>query len=122
MTDPNNHIQTVTIASGASLSGAADFTAFSVNKDNYRLFGIIMPSSWTAASITFQVSFDNVLFNDFYDINGNEVTVYASSSKAFYLDPVIFASIPYIKVRSGTSAAPVNQAADRTIGLVARCV
>lgn len=104
-----------TIASGESLSD-------SVVLGGLRLCGIIMPSSWTDANLTFQVSIDNVTYQDFYDQDGNEVTIATVEDGAYYLDPIVFATWPYVKVRSGSTTTPVNQAADREITLVLRSV
>jgi len=104
------------IASGTSLSGPVSFGGL-------RLFAISMPSVWTAASLTFQASFDGgVTWQNMYDVTGNEITVAASASRCVTIDPVIFAAIPMVKVRSGTSSAPVVQAQDSTITLIVRAV
>lgn len=57
-----------TIASGGSLSSE-------INLSGSRVFAIQMPSSWTAASLTFQGS-DKAggTYNNIYDEEGNEVT------------------------------------------------
>lgn len=106
--------KTVTIANGASLSGAADL-------GTGRLVGIIMPASWTSAALTFQANADaGATFYDVYD-DATERTITASGAAASR-----FLSLPLsdwlgvrgLKVRSGTSASPVNQGADRVITLV----
>lgn len=107
---------TASIASGTSISGA-------INLGGLRLFAIVMPSSWTTANLTFQASYDGgTTWVNMYDASGTELNITASASRMIYLDPYIFSSVPMIKVRSGTSASPVNQAADRTITLVLRAV
>jgi hypothetical protein len=106
----------ITIASGNSLSNAVDLGGL-------RLFGIFMPSVWTAANLTLQMSPDGgTTWVNLYDIYGNEVTVIAASSKAIVLDPVTYASLRYLRVRSGTSSTPVAQAQDSTLQLVTRCI
>ncbi|MFA6280382.1 MAG: hypothetical protein WC612_06285 [Bdellovibrionales bacterium] len=108
--------ETATIAAGAALSGA-------VNLGGLRLFGLVMPAAWTAAGITFQVSYDGgTSWSNLYDANGNEVSVTVAASRAIALDPVTFAAISMIKVRSGTAAAPVNQIAAAAVQLVLRSV
>lgn len=111
---------TVTIASGASLSDAADLG------DNY-LVGILMPSAWTAAELTFQGSLDNSTFTNLYwdDVDNTTtgyevVTTTAAASRLITLDWRKFAAFRYVKVRSGTAGTPVNQAADRVLTLVVR--
>lgn len=107
---------TASIASGQSLSGA-------VNLEGLRLFGLVMPAAWTAANVTFQVSSDNgVSWQNMYDASGNEMSVTVGVSRFVALDPALFAAVSMIKVRSGTSGAPVNQGQDSAITLVLRSV
>ena len=57
-----------TIANGASLSGALDL--------NERTpVALLMPAAWTAASITFQASFDNSTFYNVFTAAGGEYTL-----------------------------------------------
>lgn len=102
----------VTIASGASLSGAADF-------GDRRLGAIIMPASWTAAAMTIQVSVDGTNYYNLYDQDGVEFSMSADASRTIVIDPSYFGLIRYVKVRSGTAGVPVNQGADRILVLVA---
>ncbi len=108
--------ETATIANGASLSGAV-----SVGGPDFRvsLLRISMPAAWTAANLTFQAS-DSLTgtFQNLYDAAGTEVTVTTAAGREIRLDPTHFAGVGYIKVRSGTSAVPVNQGAARTVTLV----
>jgi hypothetical protein len=101
-----------TIASGQSLSAAIDLAAD-------RLHRIALPAAWTAASLTFQVS-SGAGFNDLYTADG-EYTLPASAvaaGRSIVIDPAVFYGVRHLKVRSGTSAAPVAQAADRSMSLV----
>lgn len=111
---------TATISSGGSLSGEVDLVAD-------RLHRIITPTAWTAAAITFQSSDDGVNYRDLYTVatdgTATEVSIASAgiptaAARSFVLDPVVFLGVRYLKVRSGTSAAAVNQGADRTLTLV----
>lgn len=104
---------TVTIANGASLSGAVSLAGL-------LLVGIVMPASWTAADLTFQASRDGSTYNNVYDEGGLEVTVDAAVSRHIVIDPARFAGCEYLKVRSGTSGVAVNQAAARSLVLIVR--
>ncbi|MDD3289074.1 MAG: hypothetical protein PHX43_08790 [Alphaproteobacteria bacterium] len=105
-----------TISSGQSLSPA-------LNLGGLRLFGIAMPAAWTTANLTFQVSSDGgSTWNNMYDANGNEVSVIAAASRFIALDPMNFASIQMLKVRSGTSSTPVNQGQDSSLSLMLRTI
>lgn len=105
---------TVTIANGASLSDEADVGEGRV------LVGILMPAAWTAASMTFQAGAVSGALGNLYDEYGTEVEYTVDASRYVAVDIPTFASARYVKVRSGTSGTPVNQAAERTITLVTR--
>ncbi len=105
-----------TIANGASLTGTLDLGGL-------RLFGIVMPSGWTAADLTFQMSPDaGAAWADLKNQDGAEITVTASAGGCFVLDPAQFSSLQYLRVRSGAAASPVAQGADRQLRLVLRSV
>lgn len=111
------HISAV-IASGASLSGAIDL-------GGARIMAIIMPSAWTtAANITFAASsaIDGT-FVKVQDDQGNETTLAGvAASVAIGLDSQgdDLKGFRFLKIRSGTAASAVNQAAARTLIVVAK--
>lgn len=105
------------IAPAGSLSGPVPLGALT-------LCAISMPATWTAASITFQVSPDGgTTWQELYDGAGNEVTITAAAGQ--FIVPL---SVPnydlrgvnMVQVRSGTAAAPVVQTPGCTINLVCR--
>lgn len=113
-------VEKVTIANGASLSGAASC-------DSRSLVGIVMPAAWTAAALTFQIggftapglavgSFSNV-----YDAAA-ELSYLADASRYIAVDPIDFLGAQQVKVRSGTAGSPVAQGAARELYLVFRTV
>lgn len=99
---------TATIASGASLSGAFDL-------GQSRAARLAFPAAWTAADVTVQTSMDGVTYRDLYDKDGTEYTIKAALSRSVLLPIADFFGIRYLKFRSGTSAAAVNQGADRVL-------
>lgn len=107
----------VTIANGASVTstgGPVGDGVIDLRKKS--LVGIQMPAAWTAANLTFSASMDGgVTFNDLYDDSGTERTVTAAAGRSITLDPMRFLGCTHLKIRSGTSAAAVNQGAARTI-------
>lgn len=104
------------ISSGSSLSAA-------INLGGLRLFAIVMPAAWTTANITFQVSADNgATWSNLVDQNGTELTAVAGAGQCIVLSPTQFSAFQYLRLRSGTNASPVNQAADRTLQLIVRSV
>jgi hypothetical protein len=103
------------ISNGTSLSPAVDLGL-------QCLVRIDMPAAWTTAALTFQVSVDGVTYRNLYDYSGNEFTVVSTvalANRAITVVIVDWLSVRFIKVRSGTSASPVNQGQDSSVGLVA---
>ena len=102
--------KTAVIANGASLSGDVDL-------GGRKLVAIVMPGTWTAASLTFQASPDGVNFFNVYDgATERALTVAASYYSA--LNIADWVGIRWLKVRSGTAGSAVNQVAERTLTLV----
>ena len=105
---------TVTIASGASLSGT-------IEMGRCNLFSIAMPAAWTAANLTFSVSIDGVNFLNLHDQSGVETSIPVAASRHIGgLDVLAYGSFSYLRIRSGTAGVPVNQAADRVLTLMLR--
>jgi len=119
-TDYNTSKRVVTISSGESLSDGIVVNSGG-DPDNpqsgFRLAGIEMPSTWTSADLTFQVSSDGITYRDLKDMFGSEIVVTASSDDAITIPPLDFIGWAYLKIRSGTSGTPVTQSGDREIGL-----
>lgn len=99
------------ISSGGSLSPAVALGARVIH-------GILMPTGWDAAALTFQASVDGTTFFDIYSSAGTELSYTVAASRYIPIDPTLWRAINLIKVRSGTSGAAVNQTADRTISLI----
>lgn len=108
---PQTKVASVVIASAASLSGAVDL-------GSSRLARIAMPATWTAANLTFSVSYDGTTFSNLYDAAGVEYTVQAAASREIIVPLTDFIGVQRMKVRSGTAAAAVVQGGDRTLNLV----
>jgi len=102
-----NYGGNVTIASGTALTDA-------INAPN-GVACIVMPAAWTAANLTFQVSTDGAAFADLYDATGTEYTVTAAAGRAILLPLADLLGIRFFRIRSGTAATPVNQAAARSL-------
>lgn len=103
--------KSVTIPAGQSQSGVLD-------KEGFKLIGLIVPAGWTAADITFLGGLDpNGAFSPLYKDDGTEVTITVSAGRAVSIDVAGLSLAPwrYLKLRSGSAAAPVNQAADRLL-------
>jgi hypothetical protein len=106
----------VTILNGTALSTA------SVDLCHEQLVGIIMPAAWDAAALTFQGGIDGSTWGNVFLATGElsfpSADVSATNLLAFdwHLTP----AIRFVKVRSGVSATPVNQTADRVLTLLTR--
>lgn len=108
-------VKSATIANGASLSG-------SVEIGSAKHIGIVMPSAWTTADLTFQVSYDGTNWQNLYNDSGVEVEVPAAASRNISLDVAALSLAPwqYLKIRSGTSGTAVTQGAARTLYVVCK--
>lgn len=104
-----------TIAEGGSLSTGVDLKGATI-------VGIVMPAAWTTGNLTMQASADGEDYNDVYDRYGTETNIPVAANRHVNLSPAELTSMRYVKLRSGTSGTPVNQAAARTIILVVRPV
>jgi hypothetical protein len=99
------------IAAGASLSSPTPLGAGV-------LVGIVMPPVWTAAGLTFQVSADGgATWQELQDGTGAAVGYTVSANIAFNVSGYLWQGFNYLRVRSGTPVAPVNQVAAATITL-----
>jgi hypothetical protein len=101
-----------TIAAGQSLSGAIVTGALT-------LHGILLPASWTAASLSFQVAIDGGVSGNFYEMDSISGSLVYPVQAGHYLtlDPTLWRAVNCFKIRSGTLSSPVNQAALATLQL-----
>ena len=86
----------------------------------FSLVGIKYPATWTAASISFLVSFDGVTYENLLSDAGAEVVKTVTAAEYRELDSSEFKSAVWLKIRSGVIATPVAQAADRDFTLYQR--
>lgn len=100
----------VTIANGASVSGSVELGGDSI-------VGVAMPAAWTAAQLGVEASVDGTNFSPCYDAAGDELLIAAAASRYIVLAPEMTKGLRYVRLRSGTVAAPVNQGAAREISL-----
>jgi len=84
---------------------------------------IIVPTGWTAANLTFQVSEDGVTFYELYNDTGTaiSVTVPVTTGCALNLQHTTWGmGFNYIKIRSGTAGSPVNQSSQANLTVIRR--
>lgn len=90
-------VRTVTIASGATISDAAQI-------EGATLIGLILPAEFDGTTLTFQVSQDNATFVPLSkDTDGAAYSLAAGASKAYSLDPALFLPWAYVKLVAGTA-------------------
>lgn len=108
--------KTAAIAAGASVSDTLDLTTTA-------LLGLIMPAAWTAAALTVEVSADGTTFTGLaYNDAATQCNSIASpvAGSAYALNLSGLLPYRYVRLRSGTTASPVNQAAERSITVITR--
>lgn len=97
---------TATFADNGTLSDAVDLSG-----SDGAIVGIIVPTGWVTAALTFQASLDGVTWYEMVDTRGVVIGdgIVATATTWIPLVPTDFAGVPWLKVRSGTVAAPVAQ-------------
>lgn len=101
----------VTIPVGGALSPE-------INLGAQTLHGIVIPATWTAAELTFQVSIDGgATWHEMNDATATAVSCAVTAGDYAALDPDLWRSINCLKIRSGTLAVPVDQAVAATLTL-----
>lgn len=111
----SREVVNVTIANGASLS---DEKTAGLSGD---IVGIVMPTAWTAADITFESPLqDGATFGQIVGADGNPIKITAppASTTVLFLAGTEPRLPGRFKIRSGTTAVPVNQGAARTLGII----
>lgn len=110
MSYPGTKSLTATILINTALSDAVELSGADIIRFS-------MPVAWTAADITFQISDDGgTTFRDLYMEWGFELGMWVDAG--WSIETSVFLrlqNIDQIKIRSGTSGAPVNQTAERLI-------
>ena len=90
-----------------------------INLEGASIIRISMPVAWTAADITIQVDDGDGIFRDLWMEWDIELYIETAAGRSVEMS-VFFRGLHFyrIKVRSGTSGAPVAQGGDREIGIV----
>lgn len=107
---------TATIANAASVSGSIDLTSTA-------LLGFIAPAAWTTAALNLEVSMDNTNWATvIYDSGNSPVGSWSAvvAGAAYAVDTVSMLPFRYVRLRSGTSASPVTQGAQRDFTVITR--
>lgn len=100
------------IPAGAAVSGT-------INSGAQTLHGVLIPSNWTAADLTFEISVDGgATFFNMKSTTNAEIDYQVAAGSYVAIDPTLWRAINCFRIRSGTSAVPVNQAANVTLEIV----
>lgn len=101
------------IANGTALSGVVDL-------EGYVLSALTMPSAFTGTALSFVSVADDGTETNVYDDAGAEVTFTVTTSRTYVNKTILeqLAALRRVKIRSGTSGTPSNEAGDRTITLL----
>lgn len=106
----------VTIANGESLSDATTL-------NSGWPVGIVIPVAWTAADLSFDVSWDNgstfaPLFDDGGEVTVPSAVIPTAEVRYIAIDPTKFHGATDLKIRSGLLGAEVNQGDERILTVV----
>ncbi len=101
--------QVATILSGQSQSNTIQV------REGVRIAGFVMPAAWTAAAITVLASLDGTNFLPVHNGAGTEISYTVGANRIVDLTGARLHTLRYFRLRSGNTATPVNQGADRTI-------
>ena len=93
------------IQAGQSLSDSLDCTTGKIVR-------IYTPAAWTGSNISFQLSFDGVVWANLVNRSGAEIIAAVKPNSVIILTEYT-QQVAWLKIRSGTSAAPVVQTARR---------
>ena len=106
----------VTIPANTTLSTA------SPDIKNEQLVGVILPAGWDAAALTFQASINGATWGNVFTASGelSFPTADVAAGNVLAFDTHVTPAIRFVQVRSGVTATPVNQTADRVITLLTR--
>lgn len=97
----------VVIANGASVSNVIDIMDGVIT-------GITL-GAWTGTEITLLgAQRDSDTFVPVHAADGTEVSFTVAADRHVYVDPNVTRGVRYVKIRSGDTAAAVNQAAARS--------
>lgn len=107
---------TATISAGQSISNVIDCA------DDF-VVGIIMPTAWTNAPVSFSLSLEGDNFYDLHNFRGSsssptELVFNVKPNAIVAVHPDTMSMARYLRVRSGISDEPVPQASTRMFGIV----
>jgi hypothetical protein len=110
---------TATIPAGTALSSIVDMTTIALLGFTPSI--IVTPSNWTTANMSLQISIDEgttwLNFHPWSSANYNTSGT-VTANEAHFMNDYPLRGAPYFRIRSGTSASPVNQTTDSTLTII----
>lgn len=106
----------LTIPASGSVSPAIDLTSTC-------LLGFLAPAAWDTAALTLEVSNDGTTWaSALYDSLGTPAGTWSGVvvNAAYAVDVLTMFPFKFVRVRSGTTATPVNQTANRNFTMLTR--
>lgn len=103
------------IPSGGNLSGT-------IQLGGLHLCGLILPAAWDAAPVTLQASANGNDFHDVHTADGTELSITVGANRWVVIDLANTVGFANLRLRSGASASPVNQTAERLITVISRSI
>lgn len=119
--NPRIIFKTATISTGQALSQELDLLNGASDTKHLSIIGVIVPATWTAADIAFQVT-DTAggTYQAVYDSTNTLLEITVTAGRTYALNPTITVGFPYVKIWSQSGGSGVNQAADRNVILICR--
>lgn len=116
-TQPIKNIGTTKTYATATVSTAATGLSNVIDLSGYSVASIQMTTAWTAANITFMASVSSsaTMQSVRHTTACTELTYASTNSQQVVLDQYLFSGQRYLQVRSGSTASPVAQAAERAL-------
>jgi hypothetical protein len=99
------------------MSTTATGLSEAVNLRGKTVAGLQMPSTWTDALVSFQGSVDGSTYAPVFGSTGLELVLTTTGSRYVQLDPIVFAGLNFLKIKSGDGSTGVAQASTRVFGL-----
>ena len=98
-----------TILAGQSLSDAIDM----VSQQGKAIAGLLVPFDMPPIHVTFQLSQGPDDFRELWSVHGYQVAVMLNPGARMVFDTNWSLTADYMKIRTGTAATPIVQAANR---------
>ena len=113
-------VVSLTIPAAGDSSGATGLSD-AMRTENGMIAAIEIPATWVTAAVSFAgaATFGGT-YKPIFDSDGTEISITVTAGAIIPLTTNPLAAIPFLKLRSGLSSAPVAQATTRAINVIMR--